>query len=237
MARPKKDPSKYCYQGNGLTRNEVNWGKKRFEEYRKNYPHLHKMSDLSFLEELIFQEALHERIKDRIFEITKLKNEETDQKDVDVTIPSNLKDALKDGLEVQFKLKEKLGLFEDKQKLDAFRDFDELKEDFREYRKQNPNLFKCTCPSCSFIFFLKRKTDCYEEIDSPWFKDKVLCNPELWDSYKCKEISKERFAKILGTSEDYIDWLSEKIFSDKKDSSSSNKTSLEPLSIPVNSSK
>ncbi|MHA1747535.1 MAG: hypothetical protein ACTSYF_02700 [Promethearchaeota archaeon] len=66
MNKPK-DQSKYKYLGNGLTKTETNWGRKRFGEYRQNYPHLHKMSDLLLLEELIFQEALHERIKVRIF--------------------------------------------------------------------------------------------------------------------------------------------------------------------------
>ncbi|MHA1747536.1 MAG: hypothetical protein ACTSYF_02705 [Promethearchaeota archaeon] len=139
-------------------------------------------------------------------------------------------------MDTQFKLKEKLGLFEDKTKLDAFRDFEELREDYKEYRRRNPHLFKTKCPSCSFIFFLKRRTDCYEEIDSPWFKDKILCNPILWGIYKEGRITKKEFADVLGVSEDYIDWLGEKIFPVKKEQSLSDETSLETLSIPVDSS-
>jgi hypothetical protein len=229
MTKPK-DNSVYRFQGNGLTKIEVKWGRKRFDEYCQNYPHLHKMSDLMLLEELIFQEALHERIKDRISKITETKNE--DNKITDTNIPSSLQDALKDSLDIQFKLKDKLGLFEDKAKLDAYSDFEALREDFKEYRRRNPHLFKTTCPKCAFIFFLKRRTDAYEEIDSPWFKDKVLCNPELWDAYKCGEITKLRTANILGVSEDCIDWLGEKIFTAKKEQSFSDKTSLETLSLP-----
>lgn len=202
--------SEYQYQGSGLTAKEKEWGENRFSEYRRNYPHLHKMSDLLLLEELIFQEACHERLKNRISKL--INNDATAE---NTTVPLNFQNSIKESLDLQFKLKEKLGLFEDKKKLDAFRDFELLREDFREYRKQNPNLFKTTCPQCSFIFFLKRRTDSYESFASPWFKDKILCNPELWDAYKCQEISKERLARILGVSVDYVDWLAEKIFAPK----------------------
>jgi hypothetical protein len=202
----------YQFQGTGLTSKEKKWGEQRFSEYRINYPHLHKMSDLLVLEELIYQEALHERLKEKISQTTRKKIAEEKAE-----FPSHLQEDLKSSIDLQFKLKEKLGLFEDKKKLDAFRDFEQIREDFREYRKRNPHLFKTTCPRCSFEYFLKRRTNCYEEIESPWFKDKVLCNPELWDAYKCGEITKERTSRILGVSPDYIDWLSKKIFPDKED--------------------
>jgi len=218
----------------GLTTREKKWGSVRFRDYQSNYPHLHKMGQLLMLEELVFTEALHEKIKEKIEQLVKLKNDVTGS--VDPLLPKSIQDALRESNEAQLRLKERLGLFENKQKLDAFRSFEELKEDFREYRRKNPNSFKCTCPSCSFIFFLKRRTDCYEEIDSPWFKDKVLYNPQLWDAYKCKEISKKRIAAVLGTSEDYIDWLAEKIFAVKKNNVSSDEPSLETLSLPVDDS-
>lgn len=197
----------YQFRGAGLTDDEKRWGKQRFTEYRENYPHLHKMSDLLVLEDLIYQEALHERLKEKISEVTQ--KELIEEKS---GFPTHLQENVKNSIELQFKLKEKLGLFEEKDKLDAFRDFEQVKEDFKDYRRKNPHLFKTTCPKCSFIYFLKRRTDCYEPIESPWFKDKVLCNPELWEAYRCGEITKERTAKILGVSVDYIDWLADKIF-------------------------
>ena len=204
----------YQFQGSGLTTKEKRWGEQRFSEYRQNYPHLHKMSDLLVLEDLVFQEALHERLKENISQRAK-----KDQKSKeDSAITAGTQELFKESIDLQFKLKEKLGLFEDKKKLDAFRDFEQVKEDFKEYRRRYPHLFKTTCPKCSFEYFLKRRTDCYEEIEAPWFKDKVLCNPELWDAYKCGEITKERAARILGVSPDYIDWLAQKIFPQKEDS-------------------
>ena len=167
----------FQFQGNGLTTKEKRWGEQRFNEYRQNYPHLHKMSDLLVLEDLVFQEALHERLKENISQ--RAKKDQKSKEDAAVT--SGTQELFKESIDLQFKLKEKLGLFEDKKKLDAFRDFEQLREDFREYRRRYPHLFKTTCPKCAFIYFLKRRTDCYEEIKSPWFKDKTLCNPELWD--------------------------------------------------------
>ena len=210
----------------GLTTKEKRWGAVRFRDYTSNYPHLHKMSQLLMLEELVFTEALHEKIKEKIAQISELKKENKDS--VDSLLPKNIQEALRESNDAQLRLKERLNLFEDKTKLDAYRSFEDLKSDFQEYRRRNPNSFKVTCPSCSFIFFLKRKTECYNEIDSPWFRDKVLCNEPLWDAYKCKEISKKRIAAILGTSEDYIDWLAEKIFATKKND--------ETLSLPVDDS-
>ena len=59
------------------------------------------------------------------------------------------------------------------------------------------------------------RTDKYEEKKHPFFEDKVLCNKELHSVYEKGLISKEQYAKILGTSPDYIDWLSKKFFIDR----------------------
>ena len=203
----------YKFVGKGLLQGEIRTAKKKFQDYLDTYPHLAKMTYYQLLEELIFHEYMNNRIKLKIEELSKA-NKDTGGA---ITIPPKIQKELDANMDVQFKLKEKLGLFEDKATLDAYKDFEELREDFKEYRRRNPNQFKCTCPSCSFIFFLKRRTDQYEEIDSPWFKDKVLCNPELWQLYVDNKISKEDIAKVLGTSVDYIDWLHKRIFNNKKE--------------------
>ena len=203
----KSDFIEFEFTGSGLTTPEKNWGKKRFAQYRQNYPHLHKMSDLQLLEELVFQEALHERVKEKIGSITKTKKVEESSE-----VPKFLQESLRDGLDLQFKLKEKLGLFEDKKKLDVFQDFQDMMNKAREYRRTHPDLFKVTCVHCAKYFFLKRRTDAYETFKSPLFKDKVLCNPVLWDWYKSGKINKDEYADALGVSPDYIDWLKDHIF-------------------------
>ncbi|HED05270.1 MAG TPA: hypothetical protein ENI61_01140 [Ignavibacteria bacterium] len=202
----------YKYIGKGLSTGEVRVGKRKFQDYLDTYPHLNKMTYYSLLEELVFHEALNDRIKLKIEQLSKARKE-ADQSEA---IGSKTQKELNDNMDTQFKLKEKLGLFENKQILDAYKDFEELREDFKEYRRKNPNQFQVTCPSCAFIFFLKRRTDQYEEFSAPWFKDKVLCNPELWKLYKAGKITREDIANVLGTSPDYIEWLQEKIFAEQK---------------------
>jgi len=205
----------YQFQGTGLTTREKKWGDQRFSEYRINYPHLHKMSDLLILEELIYQEVLHERLKEKISRTTRQKI--TEEK---AEFPSHLQEDLKSSIDLQFKLKEKLGLFEDKKKLDAFRDLQETEEKFKQYRRENPDLFKVTCVQCAFSFYLKRRTIDYEPLTSSWFKNKVLFNLPLFKKYLSKEpLSKRDMTEILGVSEDYIDWIIEKFLTDKKDDS------------------
>lgn len=223
MSKDKKTGN-YKFQGTGLTTAEKRWGLDRFQDYIAGYPHIHKLSDLHLLEELVFQEAMHERLKEKISKLTK--NKKDTKPDDTITVPANVQKSIIDGLDLQFKLKEKLSFFEDKAKLDAYKDIEDLKIKFAEYRRRNPLLFKTTCPHCSEYFFLKRRTDCYEEIENMWFKDKVLCNPELWEAYKNKEITKLRMSKILGTAEDYIDWLEDKFYGNNE------KKSVEALPNP-----
>ena len=113
-------------------------------------------------------------------------------------------------------LKEKLGLFDEKDKLDAFKDIENAKKKFAEYRKEHPLSFKTTCPFCSKIYFLRRRTENYEPFISPFFaEDKILINKPLMELYFNKKITKEDVSKVLGTSEDYIDWLIKNFFNNK----------------------
>ncbi len=211
----------YQFKGTGLTPKEKKWGEQRFSEYRINYPHLHKMSDLLILEELIYQEALHERLKEKISQTTR--KQVISEK---AEFPSHLQEDLKSSIDLQFRLKEKLGLFEDKKKLDAFRDLQETEEKFKQYRKENPDLFKVTCVQCAFPFYLKRRTVDYEPLTASWFKNKVLFNLPLFKKYLSGEpLSKKDMTEILGVSEDYIDWVIEKFMTDKKDTETSDEPS------------
>ena len=213
----------YQFKGTGLTKKELYWGRDRFEEYQSNYPHLHKMSDLSTLEELIFQEALQERLKEKILSLTN--NKKIDESSA---IPSSLQQQLADNLDIQFKLKEKIGLFEDKKRLDAFKDFRETEEKFRQYRRENPDLFKVTCVKCAFPFYLKRRTVDYEPLTGSWFKDKILFNLPLFKKYLSGvPLEKKDMADILGVSQDYIDWIIEKFLTEKKDVETTDEPSSE----------
>ena len=197
----------YVYKGTGLFGQEKRWGHERFNEYRSNYLHLHKMGDLSTLEDLIYQQALHERLKKKL---SKKSQPQNPDEAVEPIAPHYQK-QLADNLELQSKLKDELGLREDKKTIDAFKDFEDLNEKFAQYRRENADLFATTCPKCAFTYYLKRRTKDYEPLKSVWFKDKVLFNHALFKVYKEQHLlTKKDMAEILGVSEQYIDWMEER---------------------------
>jgi hypothetical protein len=211
MTKPKE-----TFLGSGLTSEEVTLGKSRFAEYRKNYPQLNKLSNLQLLEELIWLECLQERYKNQVGVITKPSIDSEGKTKIE-PLPRHFQEAISSGLDQIINLKTKLGLFEDQKVLDAFKDFENLKKKAVDYRLSHPLSFKTTCPHCSKIFFLKRRTDKFEEFKSPFYADdKVLKNDVLHSLYKQGKITKEETADVLGVSPDFVDWLDENIYKNCK---------------------
>ena len=194
----------YKFRGTGLEAfGKKEWGKERFNEYLANYPHINKIGDLHTLEELVFQEAANISIKEKIATFFAAKPNDVP--------PSTFLQQLATNLNIQFKLRDKLGLNEDKKALDAYKDFELLNEKFAEYRRQNPELFATTCPECSFKFYLKRRTKDYVALKSSWFKGKVLYNAALFKAYEQERpLTKKDMSEILGVSEDEIEWMEER---------------------------
>jgi hypothetical protein len=198
------------FKGSGLEPHEVKLGKKLYQQYRELYPHLHKLSDIQLLEELVFLEVIQERRKKEFALIAK---DEKLQEATKRAKENTYLGLLQENLDRMVSLKKDLGLFEDKQKLDAYKDFQGIVTKFKKWREENQGSRKVTCPFCSEIFFLMIRTDKYEAKKFPFFKDKILCNDELHSVYKEGLISKERYAKILGTAPDFIDFLDEEHYS------------------------
>jgi hypothetical protein len=215
MTKPKAKPTE-SFMGTGLQPEEVSTGKVRYNEYRKIYPQLNKLSNLTLLEELVWLECLQERYKKQVGLITE-PHKQADGTIKSEPIPKHIQEAIVTGLERIVDLKTKLGLFEDQKTLDAYKDLNDLFLKAAIYRKEHPLEFKCTCPHCTKIFFLKRRTTNYEEFISPFFPDdKVLKNTPLYLLYKNGKIDKTDFASVLGVSEDYVEWLEEKIYKNSK---------------------
>jgi len=190
----------YKYSGEGLPLNDKRWGKKRFDEYQKLYPHLNKLSDLQLLEELVYLEVLQDGYKNKAKGI--VENTELDE-----TCPVYLQKQMKENLDQMLVLKRELNMFESKEKLDAFEHLKELAEKFKLWRQKNQGSRTVTCPFCSKMFVLMIRTDKYEVKKSPFFEDKMLCNPEMHKWWKEGRITAEEYATALGTSPDFPDWL------------------------------
>ena len=67
------------------------------------------------------------------------------------------------------------------------------------------------CPHCGKMVLLVINMDKWETVKHPFFVDRILTNKHLIKLYKENKISKEDIAKVLGTSEDYITRIIEKI--------------------------
>ena len=206
--------SQYKFTGVGLSTTEKRWAKKRFEDYQLRY-HIDNLSDLQLLDELVFRESLQERYKRKIGSLHKDLKKKKDKGEINKEpeiIPKHILNALDDNLERILTLKDKLGLFEEKKDKDEFKAFEVLEKKFKIWKADHLEERKVTCPFCSEIFFLNIRTDKYKESTLKLFKNKVLCNAELWKVFKAGKINKEEFAQILNVSTDYIDWLEAKIY-------------------------
>ena len=210
----------YKFEGTGLSATERRWGENRFNDYREKY-HMENLSDLQILEELVFRECLQEKYKKKIGKLTKKTRKKKGEKDKLKTnteiVPKYLISALNENLDKILLIKEKLGLFADKTGEDPFKYIKNLKDKFKKWREENQGSRETICPHCSKMVMLKIRTEAWEAQKHPFFKDKILANKSLWKLYKDGKIMKKDVAEILGCSDDYIDWLEEKIYS--KDSS------------------
>ena len=222
------------FVGEGLLTGEKRWGSTRFKDYLASYPHLTKLGNLQLLEELVWKEVIQERFKKQIGAL----GLEKTGKDGTVTIesiPKNIQEAADEGLRFITELKTKLGMFEDQKMSDAFKEFMALKAKASEYRKLHPLSFKCTCPFCAKIFYLKRRTEHFEEFKSPFAEDKVLNNKPLFELYKSGKLTREEVAGVLGVSPDYLDWLDEKIYGNPKKQADKPTSEIPPTAEPPQS--
>ena len=207
--------SEYKFQGSGLAGKEKNWAHKRFDEYRENYS-IGDFSDLQLLEEVIFKEALIERYKIKIEELTKkaTKKTEVDEKNSGKDIiPKHILNAISELTEQIIDLKDKLGLLE--------RDVDETRVEkmkekkFEIWLENNQAIRETKCEHCGKFILLKIRTDKYDSHRHPFFFDKYLCNKESWRLYWIGKITKLELTRILigqeATLTDYIDWAEEKL--------------------------
>lgn len=181
---------------------EKKQAKKLAKKYLSTYS-IETVSDRNTLVQLLFLEILNFRLQKSI-------NNTYEEANI---IPIQMLDSLHKNLTQIGEVKEKLGITkakQDGQKKDTIELLDTLKRKFKKYREQNQLSRNMICPHCGQVCLLKIRTDKYETIKHPYFKDRILFNEKLVNLYLQKKITRKEVAEVLGCSEDYVGWMCEK---------------------------
>jgi len=207
MARKQK----YSFTGAGLSKEDIKIAEKSFKDYRKNY-NIDDLSDLNLLEELVYREIRQDKLKKNLglFDEGKIKSK-----------PKNLEKDLDENLQQILTLKEKLGLFNKKEKENPYEYLQELEKKFEKHRKENAGDYSIPCPYCQKMIFLMFNVKNYKAKKHPFFpKGKFITNDYLWKLYREGKLKDTDVAGILQTTTDYIHWLAKHIYKDSDKPSS-----------------
>ncbi|MHA1787861.1 MAG: hypothetical protein ACTSXT_01410 [Candidatus Helarchaeota archaeon] len=209
MAESKK---KYKFEGIGLSTAEKRKAKKRFEAYIDNY-HIENLADYQLIEELVFRESLQERYKKQIGKLAKKSEKEE-------LVPKHILNTLDDNLQNIVTLKEKLGLFDDKNKKDEVVEvLERLKKKMQIYAETHRAKCLFKCPSCGEYALLLKKIDDYNTFNFNLLRGTFVYNEQLMEEIEKGNLSIDRVAKILGCSSDYVKGCYEKIYLKEKEQS------------------
>lgn len=176
--------------------------RKLAKKYLSTYT-IETVSDRNTLVQLLFLEMMNFRLQasiNKVYEDSKI-------------IPMQMLDSLHKNLQQIGETKEKLGITRaklDDQKKDTIELLDTLKKKFKKYREQNQLSRQMVCPYCGQMCLLKMRTEHYETIKHPYFKDRILFNENLIKLYTQGKITRKEVADVLGCSEDYVGWMCEK---------------------------
>lgn len=164
-------------------------------------------SDKQLLSQLIDTEVLMARIK------KELKKE---YEKGNPAIPLQMSEELRNLMEQDYTLKERLGLTKEKESQSAMAEWEKLKAKALAYYKEGGGSNLCRCPYCQKTFLiLKDLKNCHIE-KFPLFKKTTLYNQKLFELYEQNRITKEEMATVLGCGVDYIEFIFQKVYLTEK---------------------
>ena len=209
--KPTSGFSDYEFEGNGLVDEELKYGKKLFESYRVHY-HIDNFSDLRLLEELCRRETYQEmagKLRAELVEARKGEDKEAVKK-----VEKKMQDLPDSGdnLDQILILKEKLGLFKEKNTDDPFKYIETQKKKFAIWENLHQASRTRQCPHCSKMIMFHMRLDKWDATKHPYFIDKLLANEEMWRWVREGKITKDELAKSLNVSADYIDEIEKRLF-------------------------
>lgn len=172
-------------------------GLELLDKYLNEY-NIETISDKNLLKQLIYLEIFHQRLQVLINAFNSTTG----------SGPYQLLDMTHKNLDKIISVKEKLGLLGKKFDVNnPLKAIETLKKKFKAWRDENQASRTSACPHCGKMILWMIKTDIWEMKKHPYFKDRLLGNDHLVELYKKGVINKLDVAKILGVSEDYIEWL------------------------------
>jgi hypothetical protein len=171
--------------------------------YLKNYT-FDNISEKNTVKQLVFLEVFNGRLQNEL---------NLYHKEGQPSSPKTI-EALHSNLNQISILKAQLGIRKDKEKSasDAFMIFETLKKKAAKWREENSGSRTRNCPYCGKMVMWRVRMDAWDVVKHPFFVDRFLANKHLMMMYKEDRIKKSDVAKILETSEDYVDCLLERVF-------------------------
>jgi DNA-directed RNA polymerase subunit RPC12/RpoP len=191
-------------EGMFIDKDEKKEAEKFLRKYLNTYS-IETVAERNTLKQLVFLEVFNNRIQR---ELNNYYKEEQ-------PVPPKTVESLHSNLNQINNLKTKLGLSADKKDKslsEGYGIFDTMLKKWKIWREENQGSRTLCCPHCGKMVLLKIRTDAWEALKHPFFKDRILANPYLMELYKEGKITKHDVARVLGTSLDYIDWLVKKVY-------------------------
>lgn len=200
-----KDIAAYSFTGDGLPLKDQKWVKKRFNDYKKN-GNFESFSDLKLLEDLVYLEFLSKELKEKIGSL--LASETVKENGL---LPKTLTEQLDSNLQAQLQVRQKLGLDQEKKSSNIYENMQLLQKKFLAWASENQATRDFPCAHCGQFNRLYITKDSWEAKKHPFFKDKLLVSEPLLMLMDEKKITKKDIATVMNVSEDYIDWVLEKL--------------------------
>ena len=171
------------------------------QKYLNDYA-IETISERNTLTEIIYLEVLQIRLQEKLNELYDNENK---------ALPLNYIDTVHKNSDAIVRLKTTLGLNKSKDKKSAYDVLQHLNKRFKVWREQNQASRTIKCPYCSKFVFLKMRTEAWEALKHPFFRDNMIYNKHLFKHFGKKiEIDRDFVAGVLETSPDYVDWLQTK---------------------------
>ena len=171
------------------------------EKYLKEFS-IENISDKNTLADMIYFEVIQVRLQKKLNDYY--------SKDAQA-IPIDLVKLYDQNSRSIINMKDSLGLGNTKDKLDNYDALQHLFKRHQVWREENQLSRFLKCPHCFQVIWLKMRTEAWEALKHPFFKDTFLYNVPLFENFgKTVKLTRDFLASVFGVSPDCIDLIIER---------------------------